>query len=102
MADAHSSPTAGAPGVAPTSDAHGVGSPSELHRHERPEDWGWHASMGKGARFAGWFSVLVLCLLNVTTYYNTSQAPWIYGIAAVLVLLLVRDRYRRKNAWRDE
>ena len=71
------------------------------HRHERPEDWGWHGELGRWARIAGWLSVIVLCLLNVTTYYNTSQAPWLYGITAGIVLLLVRDRYRRKNAWRQ-
>ena len=58
--------------------------------------------MGKWARIAGWISSVVLCLLNVTTYYNTAQAPWLYGIDAVLVLMLIRDRYRRKNAWREE
>ena len=47
-----------------------------------------------------WWSVVVLLLLNVTTYYNTAQAPWLYGTIGVLVLLLVHDRYRRKNAWR--
>jgi Protein of unknown function (DUF2631) len=72
------------------------------HRHEQPEDWGWHASAGRLARFGGWFSVIVLLLLNVTTYYNTAQAPWLYGTVAVLVLMLIRDRYRRRNAWRDE
>jgi hypothetical protein len=72
------------------------------HRHERPEDWGWHGSWGKWARIGGWTSVIILLLLNVTTYYNTSHAPWLYGTVAVLVLLLVRDRYRRRNAWRDE
>ncbi len=70
------------------------------HRHERPEDWGWHGEFGKWARIVGWVAVVVLLLQNVTTYYNTAQAPWLYGIAALLVLLLVRDRYRRKNAWR--
>lgn len=86
MADAH------------TSDAHTDANPVP---HERPEDWGWHASFGKWARVAAWVSVVVLCLFNVTTYYNTAQAPWLYGTAAVLVLILIRDRYRRKNAWRD-
>jgi hypothetical protein len=71
-------------------------------RHEQPEDWGWHASAGRIARFGGWFSILVLCLMNVTTYYNTAQAPWIYGTAAVLAIILIRDRYKRKNAWRDQ
>ena len=70
-------------------------------RHERPEDWGWHAEAGRLARVGGWISVIVLLLMNVTTYYNTAQAPWIYGSCAVIVLLLIRDRSRRKNAWRD-
>ena len=69
--------------------------------HERPEDWGWHASMGKWARIAGWISVVFLLLNNVTTYYNTSQAPWLYGTVAILVFVLVRDHFRRKNAWRQ-
>ena len=72
------------------------------HRHEQPGDWGWHGSWGKTARIGGWFCVIVLCLINVTTYYNTAQAPWLYGTAGILALILIRDRYTRKNAWRDE
>ena len=74
----------------------------EPHRHERPADWGWNGAWGKWARIGGWISVIVLVLLNVTTYYNTAQAPWLYGTVAVIVFLLIRDRYRRRNAWRDE
>jgi hypothetical protein len=82
--------------------SHADAAPEQPHRHEQPEDWGWHGSWGKGARVAGWVSVIILCLVNVTTYYNTAQAPWLYGIAAILALILIRDRYRRKNAWREE
>ena len=72
----------------------------DTHQHERPEDWGWHASFGKWARIAGWISVGALLAMNVTTYYNTSQSPWLYGTVAILVFILVRDHFRRKNAWR--
>lgn len=71
------------------------------HRHERPEDWGWHHSWGVWTRVAAWVSVGSLILMNITTYYNTAQAPWLYGIAAIMVFMLIRDRYRRKSAWRD-
>ena len=74
---------------------------AERHRHERPEDWGWHGEFGKWARIGGWLSVGALLLLNVTTYYNTSQSPWLYGIAGGIAAILIRDRYRRKNAWRN-
>jgi Protein of unknown function (DUF2631) len=90
-------------GMADRADSsHPDAATDEPHRHEQPEDWGWHGSWGKWARIAGWVSVVVLLLLNVTTYYNTAQAPWLYGTIAVLVLLLIRDRYRRRNAWRNE
>jgi hypothetical protein len=70
-------------------------------RHERPEDWGWHGSFGRWARIGGWVAVVSLVLMNVSTYYNTAHAPWLFGSAALLVLILVRDRFRRRNAWRQ-
>lgn len=79
-----------------------VTDPSETPiRHERPEDWGWHAEWGRWARVAGWISVVLLLAINFTWHYNNSADPWMYGLAALLVLMLVRDRFRRKNAWRD-
>jgi len=74
---------------------------TDTHRHERPEDWGWHASFGKWARIAGWITVGFLLLNGVTTYYNDAHAPWLYGTTAILVFILLRDHFRRKNAWRQ-
>ena len=70
-------------------------------RHERPEDWGWHAELGRLSRIAGWLSVLVLLGMNFTPHYNKSQDVWIYGLTIIIVLMLVRDYVRRKNAWRS-
>jgi hypothetical protein len=70
------------------------------HRHERPEDWGWHGEFGRWARVAGWLSAALLVVLNFTNHYNLSGAIWLDGTAALLVLLLIRDWYRRRNAWR--
>lgn len=82
--------------------AHGDAAAGLPQRHEEPGDWGWHGSWGKSARIGGWACVVILCLINLTTYYNTAQAPWLYGTAGLLALILIRDRYTRKNAWRDE
>ena len=70
-------------------------------RHARPEDWGWHAELGRLSRIAGWLSVLVLLGMNFTPHYNKSQDVWIYGLTIIIVLMLVRDYVRRKNAWRS-
>ena len=81
----------------------GVSEPTGTrHRHERPEDWGWHGAFGKWSRIGAWVSVILLIALNFTWHYNQSADPWLFGTAAALVLILIRDRYRRKNAWRDE
>ena len=85
----------------PHGDAHGDAH-GDTHRHESPEDWGWHASFGKWARIAGWIAVAALLINNVTTYYNDAHAPWLFGGAGILVFILLRDHYRRKNAWRND
>lgn len=70
-------------------------------RHEQPADWGWHTEMGKVARYAGWLSALVLVLLVFSTHGSKWELVWSVGFAAVLVFSLLRDRTRRKNAWRS-
>jgi hypothetical protein len=69
-------------------------------RHERPEDWGWHGESGRWARVGGWLSAALLILLNFTSRYSRTEAIWLDGFAALLVLMLVLDWRRRKNAWR--
>ena len=70
-------------------------------QHESPQDWGWHAELGRVSRVAGWLSILVLLSMNFTPHYNKSQDVWIYGLVVLIVLALVRDHVRRKNAWRS-
>jgi hypothetical protein len=70
-------------------------------RHERPEDWGWHAEWGRWARAAGWLCAGLLILLNFTWHYSRVESAWLISLAVLLVLLLLRDYYRRKNAWRE-
>jgi Protein of unknown function (DUF2631) len=69
-------------------------------RHERPEDWGWHGEFGRWARVGGWLSTALLILLNFTSRYSRTEMIWVDGFAALLVLMLLLDWRRRKNAWR--
>ena len=76
-------------------DAHPV-------EHERPEDWGWHGETGKLGRVGAWFSVILLLLYIVgRNHEGHVEDLWIFGIALVMVLILLWDIRRRKNAWRS-
>ena len=70
------------------------------HRHERPEDWGWHAEMGKVARITGWIMVVVMLTFLTSTHEVVWEHVWLIGFTAALVVSLLWDRHRRKNAWR--
>jgi Protein of unknown function (DUF2631) len=71
------------------------------HRHERPEDWGWHTEMGRTARGAGIVSLLLLLSLLLSTHGSKWELVWLVGFAACLAIALVWDHYRRRNAWRS-
>ena len=76
-------------------DAHPV-------EHERPEDWGWHGETGKLGRFGAWVAILILLSFLVARNHEGRMADlWVIGIAAVMVIILLWDIRRRKNAWRS-
>jgi hypothetical protein len=88
--------------VARTATAgHGDGEVAPLaHPHERPEDWGWHADLGKPARLAGWLSVFALLVMITATQYNLAGTAALLMTAAALVVGLLFDARRRRTSWR--
>ncbi|MGY1746602.1 DUF2631 domain-containing protein [Blastococcus sp. SYSU D00695] len=74
-------------------DAHPV-------EHERPEDWGWHGETGRAGRIGAWIAVLVVLAYLVGNHEGRVEDIWVVGVAAVMVLILLMDIRRRKNAWR--
>ncbi|SFE74776.1 DUF2631 domain-containing protein [Blastococcus tunisiensis] len=69
--------------------------------HEQPADWGWHAETGGKGRIGAWIAVLVLCSYVLGNHEGRMEDLWVLGIAAVMVLVLLWDMRRRKNAWRS-
>ena len=69
--------------------------------HERPEDWGWHGETGRLGRAGAWISVIALLTYLIGNHEGRVEDLWILGIAATMVLILVWDIRRRKNAWRS-
>ncbi|MGI8880220.1 MAG: hypothetical protein ACR2KJ_06850 [Jatrophihabitans sp.] len=77
---------------------HEVGEPG--HRHERPEEWGWHADLGKLARFGGYFSAIALALMLTATHYNNAGTLALAICLALVLGGLVWERQQRRNTWR--
>jgi uncharacterized protein DUF2631 len=71
------------------------------HPDEHPEDWGWHGEWGRAARVAGWVVVAILLVMITATHYNEQGTLFLCLFAAGLVIALIWDRQRRKNAWRS-
>ena len=69
--------------------------------HEHPEDWGWHGETGKWGRVGAWFAVIALLSYLYGNHEGRMEDLWILGIALMMVLILVWDIRRRKNAWRS-
>jgi len=70
--------------------------------HERPEDWGWHGESGKTSRILG--GVMIVCLLVMIKGNHTGHVEdlWLIGAALAILVSLIWDARRRKNAWRSK
>ncbi len=68
--------------------------------HERPEEWGWHGETGRAGRVGAWLAVLITLTFLIGNHEGRVEDLFVIGIAAVMVLILIADMRRRKNAWR--
>jgi hypothetical protein len=87
----------------PHSEKPDLGAPPDYaadHPNEHPEDWGWHGEWGRAARITGWIVFVILLVMITATHYNNSGTLWLILFAAALLVTLVWDIQRRKNAWR--
>jgi hypothetical protein len=74
-------------------DAHPV-------EHERPEDWGWHGETGKWGRVGAVIATVFMLAYLFGNHEGRIEDIWVVCIAALMVLILVLDWRRRRNAWR--
>ena len=68
--------------------------------HEQPEDWGWHHESGAKARLAIVIPIVFVVAMIWGNHQGRTEDIWLIGSAVLMVLLLVWDARRRKNAWR--
>jgi hypothetical protein len=70
--------------------------------HERPEDWGWHGGAGKTARVLGYVMIVFLLVMLVGNHEGRVEDLWLVGSALAILISLIWDSRRRKNAWRSK
>ena len=74
---------------------------AEPVQHERPEEWGWHGEMGKWGRRLTIIPILFLLAMIFGNHRGKLEDIWLIGFAVLMIVLLVVDARRRKNAWRS-
>ena len=70
-------------------------------QHERPEEWGWHGETGKTGRRLAIIPILFMLAYLIGNHEGRIEDLWLVGITLIMVLILVWDARRRKNAWRS-
>lgn len=88
---------AGVAGHGSSVAAHPDNTPVE---RERPEDWGWHHEWRRSTPVIGWVMTISMVLLVFGNHQGMVETWWLLVIAAAMAALLIRDRIKRKNAWR--
>ena len=69
--------------------------------HERPEDWGWHGETGKWGRRGAVIAIVFTLLYVFGNHQGHVEDIWIVGIALLMIVIMIVDWRRRKNAWRS-
>jgi hypothetical protein len=68
--------------------------------HERPEDWGWHGEAGRTSRVLGVVMIVFLLVMIKGNHEGHVEDLWLIGCALAILVSLIWDTRRRKNAWR--
>ena len=76
-------------------DAHPV-------ERERPEEWGWHGETGKWGRVGAVIATLFMLAFLFGNHEGRVEDIWVVAVAALMVLILLLDWRRRRNAWRSK
>ena len=84
----------------PNREAGIVRADSHPVEHERPEEWGWHGETGRAGRIGAWIVVLFTFSYLIGNHEGRIEDIWVVGIAVGMIVILIADWRRRKNAWR--
>jgi hypothetical protein len=69
-------------------------------QYERPEQWGWHGEMGKWGRRLVILPIIALIAYQFGNHRGHVETIWLGAITLLLIIMVLADVRRRKNAWR--
>lgn len=67
---------------------------------EPSAEWGWHGTFPRLARLGGWAIAAILLFMLIGNHRGRVEDVWLVGLAAIVVIVLVRDQMRRRTSWR--
>ncbi|HEX7306930.1 MULTISPECIES: DUF2631 domain-containing protein [unclassified Lentzea] len=69
--------------------------------HEEPSaDWGWHGTLPKGTRIAGWLSAVFCFLMLIGNHHGQTENIFLVATGVAIIAMLLWDAARRKTSWR--
>ena len=69
--------------------------------HEEPShEWGWHGSLHKGTRIAGWLSAIFCFLMLIGNHHGRIEDIYLIATGVTIIALLVWDMAKRRTSWR--
>ncbi|SES31857.1 Protein of unknown function [Lentzea xinjiangensis] len=69
--------------------------------HEEPShEWGWHGTLPKGTRIAGWLSAIFCFLMLIGNHHGQTENIWLIASGVTIIALLLWDMARRRTSWR--
>ena len=84
-----------------------VSSSSELDKrpavdpHDEPSaEWGWHGSLPKATKIAGWVSTIAVFAMLIGNHHGRTEDLFIIIIGISMIALLVRNQVRSRTSWR--
>ncbi len=87
----------------PKSEPPDLGAPPDYaadHPDEHPEDWGWHGEWGRAARIAGYVVAIIMLRDDHRDALQQVGCRLARLFTVGLIVVLIWDFQRRKNAWR--
>ena len=69
--------------------------------HDEPSaEWGWHGTLRKGIKIAGWLSTIAVFSLLIGNHHGQTENIWVILTGLTMAGFLIWDQVRSRTSWR--